>query len=122
MLSTFTIIINKARSDSWPDIVWRDALASGARVLLDSCIPLPRPLRKLRKILRLKEAVCYNKCLLTNNRTVTSSPYYRPEYMQVFEQIDDISMSSFARHADYHYQGEFSPRKLMERIVEMDKK
>lgn len=50
MLSTFTIIINEARSESWPDIVWRDALASGARVLLDSCIPLSRPLRKLRKI------------------------------------------------------------------------
>ena len=49
MSYTFTIIVNDAQPNSWPDIVWRDALSSGARVLLDSCIPLPAPLRHLRK-------------------------------------------------------------------------
>ncbi len=72
--------------------------------------------------LRLKEAVCYNKCLLTNNQTVTSSPYYNPAYMQVFDNVDEIDLSRFSHAVDYHYQGEFSPRKLMRRIMERDEK
>ena len=48
--SSFTIIINEARPDSWPDIVWRDARDAGANVLLDSSKPLPSFLRKLRQI------------------------------------------------------------------------
>ena len=70
--------------------------------------------------LRLKEAVCYNKCLLTNNQTVKSSPYYNSNYMQIFDEVGDIALSRFSHDVDYHYQGEFSPCRLMERIVERD--
>ena len=72
--------------------------------------------------LRLKEAVCYNKCLLTNNPTVTASPYYDPRYMQVFDNIDSIDLSLFAPEVDYHYQGDFSPARLLQMIVEKDKR
>lgn len=71
--------------------------------------------------LRLKEAVCYNKLLLTNNQTVVDSPYYNSRYMQVFDKVEDINLSAFDLHPDYPYQGEFSPQKLMERIVERDR-
>lgn len=71
--------------------------------------------------LRLKEAVCYNKCLLTNNPFVKDSPYYHPDFMLIFKKVDDIDLSRFAKDVDYKYNGEFSPRKLMERIVEKDK-
>lgn len=71
--------------------------------------------------LRLKEAVCYNKCLLTNNPIVKSSPYYHSNYMQIFENVEDIDLLRFSHDVDYHYQGEFSPGKLMERIVDNDK-
>ena len=71
--------------------------------------------------LRLKEAVCYNKCLLTNNPMVKSSPYYHSDYMQIFDNVEDIDLSRFSHDVDYHYQGEFSPSKLMERIVDNDK-
>lgn len=71
--------------------------------------------------LRLKEAVCYNKCLLTNNPIVKSSPYYHSDYMQIFDNVEDIDLSRFSHDVDYHYQGEFSPGKLMERIVDNDK-
>lgn len=71
--------------------------------------------------LRLKEAVCYNKCLLTNNSIVKSSPYYHSNYMQIFENVEDIDLLRFSHDVDYHYQGEFSPGKLMERIVDNDK-
>lgn len=47
---SFTIILNEASTDSWPDIIWRDAQSVGAKVLLDSCLPLSRSFRKLRKI------------------------------------------------------------------------
>lgn len=71
--------------------------------------------------LRLKEAVCYNKCLLTNNPIVKSSPYYHSNYMQIFENVEDIDLLRFSHDVDYHYLGEFSPGKLMERIVDNDK-
>lgn len=71
--------------------------------------------------LRLKEAVCYNKCLLTNNPIVKSSPYYHSDYMQIFDNVEDIDLSRFSHDVDYHYQGEFSPGKLMERIMDNDK-
>lgn len=70
--------------------------------------------------LRLKEAVCYNKCLLSNNPLVKESPYYDSDFMQIFKKVDDIDLSRFAKDVDYKYNGEFSPYKLMERIVECD--
>lgn len=71
--------------------------------------------------LRLKEAVCYNKCLLTNNPIVKSSPYYHSDYMQIFDNVEDIDLSRFFHDVDYHYKGDFSPSKLLERIVDNDK-
>lgn len=50
MQSTFTILITKAQTDSWPDIVWTDAKDKGARVYLDYCRPMNCRLRKLRNI------------------------------------------------------------------------
>lgn len=70
--------------------------------------------------LRLKEAVCYNKCLITNNPLVKESPYYNPDFMQIFKKVDDIDLSHFATDVDYKYNGEFSPCKLMERIINKD--
>lgn len=70
--------------------------------------------------LRLKEAVCYNKLLLTNNQTIINTPYYNSKYMQVFNKVDEIDLSKFCNDVDYHYQGEFSPSLLMERIKGKD--
>lgn len=71
--------------------------------------------------LRLKEAVCYNKCLLTNNPFVQESPYYHPDFIQIFKEVDDIDLSRFTMNVDYKYNGEFSPCKLIERIIGNDK-
>ena len=57
--------------------------------------------------LRLKEAVCYNKCLLTNNPFVQESPYYHPDFIQIFKEVDDIDLSRFTMNVDYKYNGEF---------------
>ena len=71
--------------------------------------------------LRLKEAVCYNKCLLTNNQDAKSSPYYNINNMQIFDKVEDIDISRLSHDVNYHYQGEYSPRRLMEKIIKKDK-
>lgn len=71
--------------------------------------------------LRLKEAVCYNKLLLTNNHTITDSPCYNPQYMQIFDNIDNIDLYKFVSNPEYCYSGEFSTKKLLNLIIENDK-
>lgn len=72
--------------------------------------------------LRLKEAVCYNKCLLSNNKNIISSPYYNPSYMQVFDSVDEINLNIFSKNINYNYKGEFSTKLLMDLILEEDLK
>lgn len=72
--------------------------------------------------LRGKEAVCYNKQLITNNAEILNSPYYNPNHILCYNKPSDIDLSLFSsKTPDYHYKGEFSPRRLMEMIVENDK-
>ena len=70
--------------------------------------------------LRLKEAVCYNKLLLTNNQTITDTPYYNSKYMQVFNKVDEIDLSKFLPNPDYCYAGEFSTKRLINLIIDND--
>lgn len=72
--------------------------------------------------LRFKEAVCYNKLLLTNNHTITNSHYYSSLYMQVFDNVEEIDLTKFNYEVDYHYQGEYSPNILLEEIKVRDEK
>lgn len=73
--------------------------------------------------LRMMEAVCYNKRLLTNNKAVMGSPFYRTGFIRVFENIEDIDVSFICDRSkvDYHYQGEFSPVHLVEHINRVEK-
>lgn len=61
--------------------------------------------------LRMMEAVCYNKRLLTNNQNIKESVFYKSGYIYVFENIEDIDISFVMdkRPVDYHYNNEFSP-------------
>lgn len=61
--------------------------------------------------LRLQEAVCLNKKLLTNNPKVKEEKYYDPRYVQIFENIEDINWDFVKERidVDYHYEGEYSP-------------
>lgn len=70
--------------------------------------------------LRFKEAVCYDKLLLTNNQNCQSDKYFSPQYMQVFTDIENIDMPFFNKQAAYNYRGEYSPYRLMELIVAND--
>ena len=68
--------------------------------------------------LRAYEAVCYNRKLLTNNKTILKFPYYNEKYMQYFENIDDIDWKWINNmdNVDYGYKGDFSPDILLNKI------
>ena len=67
---------------------------------------------------RFKEAICYNKKLITNNSNVKKSSYYNEQNIFVFDNIDDINPEWILNEckAEYYYNGEFSPLELVKRI------
>lgn len=70
--------------------------------------------------LRYFEAVLYNKKLLTNNREIKNYPFYNEKYMKIFDKPEDIDTDWIAGNepVEYGYQGEFSPLRLVEKIME----
>lgn len=67
---------------------------------------------------RFLEAVMYNKKLITNSRAVKDSPFYRPQYIKVFDRISEV-LPAFVlddQPVDFGYQNEFSPIGLLEHI------
>lgn len=69
--------------------------------------------------LRPYEAVAYNRKLLTNNKTILEFEFYNPKYMQYFEKPEDIDWEWIKKkeNVDYGYNGEFSPKHFMRRII-----
>ena len=74
---------------------------------------------------RILEAIMYNKKIILDNQSVKSCKYYNPKYMQVVTDMKQIN-PAFVREeiqVDYHYEGDFSPIYLIEKIdVELRKK
>lgn len=68
--------------------------------------------------LRYYEAVCYNKKLLTNNPYITSFPLYNERYMRVYEKPEDVDIEWLREEIEvnYHYNNEFSPVHLLDKI------
>ncbi len=70
---------------------------------------------------RFLEAVIYGKKLITDNAFVKQSKYYTPNNIQVVSRMSDID-ASFVRKGedfvDYHYDGGFSPFRMIERVEE----
>ena len=71
---------------------------------------------------RYYEAICYNKKLLTNFKSVINSPFYNPDYIQFFEKPEDIDWDWVKERipVDYHYDGRFSPIRLIDKIIELE--
>lgn len=70
---------------------------------------------------RFLESVIYGKRLITNNQTIKKTPFYKTGYIQVVENIKDIDPSFIDKQedfVDYHYNGEFSPLRMIERVEE----
>ena len=67
---------------------------------------------------RFLEAVMYNKLLLTDNMSIVNTPFYNPNYIQCFSQIENINTSFVNKDVkvDYSYKNEFSPIHFIEFI------
>ncbi|MBP5517667.1 MAG: hypothetical protein J6X91_03290 [Bacteroidales bacterium] len=68
---------------------------------------------------RMMEAIMYNKLLITNCPEISESGYYDPRYVQLFEDVSEIEarfVTDAPEVVDYHYRGDFSPKKVLEFI------
>lgn len=68
---------------------------------------------------RFLEAVMYNKPLIADNSYIKQSKYYNPEFIQVYDNWNDLDpefVKKDGHRVDYHYEGDFSPIRLIEKI------
>lgn len=67
---------------------------------------------------RFLESLMYNKRLITDNPSVLTSSFYNPKYIHYVEEMEDIDPKFVMQQepVDYHYDGEFSPIRLIEQI------
>lgn len=67
---------------------------------------------------RFLEAVMYNKLLISDNKTLTKSPFYNADYIQCINKVEEIDPNfiKIDPEVKYHYNGEFSPINLITRI------
>ncbi len=69
--------------------------------------------------LRACEAIMYDKKMITNNPEVVNAPFYSPERISVFNNVDDINTEFVLDEpycVDYCYKEQLSPLKLLEYI------
>lgn len=67
---------------------------------------------------RYPEAIYLNRKLLTNNPAVKFEKYYNPDYIQVFNSLEEIDIDWIKEdvQVDYHYDNGFSPVLFLEEI------
>lgn len=68
---------------------------------------------------RAMEALVFNKKLLTNNKKMKEFKFYNPEYIQIFDNVDDIDFNWCKQKTavSYGYQNEYSPVNFIETIL-----
>ena len=68
--------------------------------------------------IRYYEAVCYNKKLITDNQLVKKLPFYNPDYIQVYDKVENIDVDWIKKdiEIDYGYDGRFSPDHFLEEL------
>ncbi len=67
---------------------------------------------------RFLEAVMFNKLLISDNQFIKTTKFYKPEYIQVVDNILDIKPDFVLSNIsiDYKYKDEFSPKHLISQI------
>lgn len=67
---------------------------------------------------RIVEALYYNKKLLTNNKSVLVSKYYTPNYIQYFENIEDINIDWIKNKVavDFKYKNDYSAIEFIHKV------
>lgn len=68
---------------------------------------------------RMMESIIYNKPLITNCKEILDTPYYRSDYVQLYNDVSEINPSfvnSQHDHVNFNYKGDFSPIRDLEFI------
>ena len=85
---------------------------SSSRCLLELGLPKTKALTS-----RVREAIVYDKKILTDNSKLLESDYYKEDMMQVYTCVNNIDTSFFKRKGKgYYYRGEFSPVSFLYRL------
>lgn len=68
---------------------------------------------------RFLESVMFNKKLITNNAAIKETKFYSEDKIRYFKTAEDIDVEfvrSGSRGVDYHYNNEFSPLRMIEKV------
>ena len=66
---------------------------------------------------RVREAVMYDKKILSNNSSLKQYKYYRPDMMQIYSSVDDIDVEFIkAEKHSYNYEDDFSPLLFLDEL------
>lgn len=70
--------------------------------------------------LRYYEAITYNKKLLSNNKKVLESAYYKTGYIKYFENVNDIDFEWIRNkeNVDYGYNNEYCEKQWLSELVD----
>lgn len=72
--------------------------------------------------IRTNEAICLNKFLITNNKSIKNAPFYNPNYIQIFESSNPKISQEFLNNIlinnkiEYNYKREYSPIEFLKFI------
>lgn len=70
---------------------------------------------------RFLEAVIYGKKLITDNQAIKESKFYVTGNIQIIDDMNEIDtdfIKNGQEFVDYHYNGEFSPFRMIDRVEE----
>ena len=68
---------------------------------------------------RFYEAIMYNRKLISDNPITNNSPFYNSKdiiYVTKPEDISDDYLKNIDSNVNYHYNGEFSPIRMIEKV------
>ena len=66
---------------------------------------------------RVREAIVYDKKVLSNNEMIAYYPFYNPNMMKIYRDINEVQRDFFyTSKVSYGYHGEFSPRTYLQEL------
>lgn len=88
-----------------------------AYIVSSECVLEIQPYKTSVVCSRVQEAIIYDKKVLTNNPFLSKLKYYRPEMMQIYDNVDNIDLDFFKSPVyGYSYEGDYSPRVFLDSV------
>lgn len=70
--------------------------------------------------MRVAEAITFNKILITNNKSIVDTDYYRTGNIYLFDKAEDIDWTTIKsrKNITYNYDERFYPTRVFSKIIE----